>query len=468
MPQMSRRDVIKIIGGAAAMVATSPALFAKEVDGVVELIAAPVSHKLHHAEDALASDLWGYNGEISGPVIKLRQGRPATIRFTNLLPEPTSVHWHGLRIENSMDGVSGLTQPAVLPGESFVYEFTPPDTGTYWYHAHNNSWSQVARGLYGGLIVEPASGPALPEDQDHILVIDDWRLNANGQLDKSSLGAQMDWSHGGRLGNWLTVNGKSAPKIMLQSGAANLLRLVNASNSRVLELDPSKFGGKIVAFDGQSVPEEPIELHYRPLLLGPAQRVDLLVYPQNPFALEEVSGQAFPFCFFELASGATKTVGYTHPRPNDLPFPSSTDRLEFSIRMTGGAMGTLDDIYYQGEKLDMAGFQRTQQFWAFNGVANLMEQPILAVKQGQTISLQIENSTAFMHAMHLHGHHFLIEDRDGDGVEHDNLWRDTFLIAPRQTTRVSFVADNLGKWLFHCHMLEHAASGMNAWIEVNG
>lgn len=130
-------------------------------------------------------------------------------------------------------------------------------------------------------------------------------------------------------------------------------------------------------------------------------------------------------------------------------------------------MGTIEDIYYQGEKLDAQSFQKTKQFWAFNGVANISSKPLFDASVGETVEIEVENTTAFMHAMHMHGHHFLIEDRDGSGVEHEDHWRDTFLIAPRQKTTISFVADNVGKWLFHCHMLEHAASGMNAWFEVS-
>ncbi|WP_424983838.1 multicopper oxidase family protein [Maritalea sp. S77] len=468
MLQTSRRDALKLLGGGVAALVVVPSIsLAEERDGTsFKLVAQPVQHKLHPAPDAQESTLWSYNGQVAAPTLRIKQGERVTIEFTNALPEPTSIHWHGLRIANEMDGVSGLTQDPVPPGESFTYEFVAPDAGTYWYHAHHKSWEQVARGLYGGLIVEPADGTVLPDAQDHLLIIDDWRLDGEGKFDAASLGAPMDWSHGGRLGNWLTVNGQSLPNISLPKNAPSRLRLINASNSRILDIDPGRFGGKILAFDGQALPDAPMELGYTPLLLGPAQRVDLLVEPEEDFVLEELSQEPFAFCSFEVETSEQKAAAFTVPTPNKLPMPAAEDRFKFDLRMTGGAMGRLDNIYYQGEKLDSGGFQRTKQFWAFNNVANLAEEPLFRVKKGQTVELNVSNITAFMHAMHVHGHHFLIEDRDGRGVEQSPLWRDTFLVGAEQSTRIAFVTDNAGKWLFHCHMLEHAASGMNAWFEV--
>ncbi|WP_424984282.1 multicopper oxidase family protein [Maritalea sp. S77] len=465
--QLNRRQMLKLMGATTAISIGQPALFARAATSTeIELEAAPLMHKLHHAPEAQTSTLWGYNGHVAGPTLRFKQGEKITIHFTNNLPEPTSIHWHGLRIANKMDGVSGLTQDPVQPGETFTYEFVAPDAGTYWYHAHHKSWEQVARGLYGGLIIDPADGDILPEAQDHLVILDDWRLDETGRFDEASLGAPMDWSHDGRLGNWLTVNGESLPRFSLCEGMPHLLRLINASNSRIMEIDPDRFGAKIIGFDGQALPNAPTELGYKPLLLGPAQRVDLLVEPKESFALEELSREPFPFCFFDIAEACESPAPFVPPKPNALPLPAKTDRFQLDVRMTGGAMGQLGDIFYQGERMERGDFQRTKQFWAFNNVANLAETPLFSVNKGETVELNVINETAFMHAMHVHGHHFLVEDRDGGGVEFNPLWRDTFLIGTQQSTRIAFVADNPGKWLFHCHMLEHAASGMNAWFEV--
>lgn len=432
----------------------------------LEITAAPSRKKLYR-DDAPASDLWTYNGGAPGPEIRVRQGGHVKVRLVNRLEEPTSIHWHGIRIENAMDGVSGLTQDAVQPGETFDYEFVAPDAGTYWYHAHNRSWNQVARGLYGPLIVVE-DNPAFDRDHDLTLVVDDWRLNRDGQLDLASIGSMMDWSHGGRLGNWLTVNGQIRPNFDLNAGETYRLRLINACNARILEIDPNRFGAMVIAFDGQPL-IKPMKLGYAPLLIGPAQRVDLSITPskEGVFRLEEISGdQPFAFAGFTAAgAGQTNTVS-AMLTPNSLPEPDLSNATKIRLVMTGGAMAPIGDAVYKGKKLKGSDFNKTGQVWAFNGIANLADEPFFRAARGETIVLETVNKTAFAHAMHVHGHHFRIVERSGNRVDEGNPWRDTFLIGPQQTTRIAFVADNPGNWLFHCHMLEHAAAGMNTWFEV--
>lgn len=418
-------------------------------------------------EQMAESDYWLYNGVTPGPQIRARKGDTVRVRLINELPEPTSIHWHGIRIANAMDGVAGLTQDAVEPGGSFDYEFIAPDAGTYWYHAHNRSWNQVARGLYGTLIVEEAE-PVYDNDHDLVLMMDDWRINREGGLDLASLGSMMDWSHAGRLGNFLTVNGQFRPKFKLNAGEAYRLRLINASNARIFEFDPSRFDAKILAYDGQSV-GEPAALAYSPLLLGPAQRVDLLVTPVagGDFRIEELSGdEPLPVGLFEITGALEIPANPSRLAPNDLPEPDLADARHFDLNMTGGAMGQFVETRYQGKVLSRADFRTTKQVWAFNGVANLAEEPFFSVQRGQSVVVDVRNSTAFPHAMHVHGHHFRVIEREGSDVEEGRPWRDTFMIGADQTTRIAFVADNPGKWLLHCHMLEHAAAGMNTWFEI--
>jgi FtsP/CotA-like multicopper oxidase with cupredoxin domain len=101
--------------------------------------------------------VWAYNGQVPGPVLRVRLGETLRVHFTNNLPEETTIHWHGVRLPNAMDGVPGVTQPPVPPAGEFVYEFTPKDAGTFWFHPHVRASEQVERGLYGVLVVEDAS-----------------------------------------------------------------------------------------------------------------------------------------------------------------------------------------------------------------------------------------------------------------------------------------------------------------------
>ena len=454
------------LGAAALLAMPTSYSFARTEDGFIEIRALKAEQKLYSG-DVPASTLWTYNGKAPGPEIRVKQGERVKVRFINELDEPSSIHWHGIRIDNAMDGVSGLTQDAVKPGESFDYDFVAPDAGTYWYHAHNKSWNQVGRGLYGPLIVEEPY-PTFDEAHDITLVIDDWRLNGEGKLDEASFGAPMDWSHAGRLGNWLTVNGQSRPEFELKAGEPYRLRLINVCNARILDLDPNRFEAKVLAYDGQPL-AKPETLSYSPFLLGSAQRVDLLVIPKEggDFDLEELSGQTpFPYAHFKVRGPSGRSMPVPVLKPNPIPEPDLAKATQHRLHMTGGAMGRLDDIFYKGKRLEGRDFMQVRQFWAFNGIANLPEKAFFDAARGETVLIEMFNDTAFAHAMHVHGHHFQILERQGSTVDEGLLWKDTFLIGPQQATKIAFVADNPGKWLIHCHMLEHAASGMTTWFTV--
>jgi FtsP/CotA-like multicopper oxidase with cupredoxin domain len=465
--RINRRQILQTsIGAIAAAAAPAFLHLAKAADGFFEITAGKSKKKLY-IDDAPDSELWTYNESSPGPEIRVKRGERIRVRLINNLEEPTSIHWHGIRIANNMDGVSGLTQEAVKPGDVFEYDFVVPDAGTYWYHAHNRSWNQVARGLYGTLIVED-DGPTFDRDHDLTLVVDDWRLNREGVLDVDSIGSMMDWSHGGRLGNWLTVNSQSLPNFKLNSGEPYRLRFINVSNARVFEIDPARFDAKILAYDGQPL-ATPIKLEYSPLLIGPAQRVDFLVIPEanKNFSIEEISRKTpFSFVNFKIQDNVSQVLKTPALLLNNLPEPDIDNAKTFNLHMSGGAMGGGGDIIYKGKKLEGGEFRTTGQVWAFNGVANLAEKPFFQVKRGETVSIEVFNDTVFIHAMHIHGHHFRIINREGSTIDEGSPWRDTFVVGPRQTTSISFLADNPGKWLLHCHMLEHAAAGMNTWFEV--
>ena len=124
--------------------------------------------------------VWAYNGSVPGPELRIRLGETLRVRFTNRLPQPTTIHWHGVRVPNAMDGVPYVTQPPVEPGGSFTYEFTPKDAGTFWFHPHVRSSEQVERGLYGVLVVEDRAPP--PYTRDVVWVLDDWLLDETRQI----------------------------------------------------------------------------------------------------------------------------------------------------------------------------------------------------------------------------------------------------------------------------------------------
>src|SRR5712672_1921923 len=179
--RVSRR-VLMAGAGAAAFGSVAPlrGSFAGSEIKEYRLSAKPTTVNLTgdgHPDTAV----WAYDGTVPGPEIRLQQGEPARITVSNKLREDTTVHWHGIRLPNAMDGVPGLTQKPIRPGESFTYEFTPPDAGTFWYHPHADSLQQLGRGLAGPLIVEERDAVAVA-DRDLSWFITDWRLDDDGQI----------------------------------------------------------------------------------------------------------------------------------------------------------------------------------------------------------------------------------------------------------------------------------------------
>ena len=412
------------------------------------------------------TSIWGYEGRVPGPIIRVPQGERVTRRFVNELPQASTVHWHGVRLENAMDGAPEVTQSAVPPGRDFVYSFIPPDAGTYWYHPHERAWEQMARGLYGALIVEEPEPPLV--DRDEVLLIDDWRLTEEAQLHEESFGAIGDWSHGGRTGNWITVNGESAWTRTVSRHERLRLRLANTANSRIFTLQMRGLEGWLVALDGQ--PLEAVQPAGR-LVLGPGERADLVVdvvaqSGERALVVSREREGAFILCTFAVENSLKETRGLAPSplRPNPVPALGDLSRArKAALRMAGGAMGGLREAMLAGRRMPIRELAARGKVWAMNGLAESPREPLFAARRGETVLLEMINDTAWPHGMHLHGHHFCAVSADGSL----GPWRDTLLVGREKTVRIAFVADNPGDWLLHCHMLEHSVSGMLTWFRVS-
>lgn len=411
------------------------------------------------------TQIWGYDGTVPGPVLRARQGERLKRRFRNDLPQASSVHWHGIRIANNMDGVAGMTQPAVAPGEDFLYDFVLPDAGTYWYHPHHRTYEQMARGLYGALIVDEASGA--PEvDLDEVLLVDDWRLTDQAQI-AEDFGNMHDWAHAGRIGNWITVNGDGDWSREVLQHTRMRLRLVNTANARIFSLEARGLEGWIVALDGMPLATpQPLA----GLTLAPAQRADLIVdvvagEGEDAFLVSFERDGGYAIAAFPVA-GVAREARLSAPDALPAnPVPAlgpleTTARIE--LRMEGGAMGGIRGAMMGGRMMDMRDMVAVGKVWAFNGMADMGESPLLEAALGDTVRIAMINDTAWPHGMHLHGHHFRQIRTDGT----IGPLRDTVLMNRGETVEIAFVADNPGDWLLHCHMLEHAAGGMMTWLRV--
>ena len=246
---MKRRHFLTLAaaGATSSLVAPSPWKRLNAATPVQQIMAGKTRLNIAGA-DQPDTDLWLYNQSCPGSMLRYRKGDMLRAEVQNNLDVATTIHWHGIRNLNEMDGVANLTQAPIEPGESFAYEFPLNDSGTYWYHAHNMGWEQVARGLYGPLIIDDDQDPEV--DHDLCLMIDDWRLDNHGQIDQASLGGLHDWSHSGRLGNWLTVNGKSAPEFRVKDKARIRLRLISAANARIMTFQLTNASATLIALDG--------------------------------------------------------------------------------------------------------------------------------------------------------------------------------------------------------------------------
>jgi FtsP/CotA-like multicopper oxidase with cupredoxin domain len=436
----------------------------------VRIVAAPGEAPLLGRENP-RTPVWAYNRSVPGPEIRARQGERLRVTVENRLAEETTVHWHGLRVPNSMDGVPDLTQKPIAPGATFAYEFDLPDAGTYWYHPHQRGFEQVGRGLYGPLIVEERD-PVLV-DRDVTWVLDDWRLLPTARI-SDDFGNFHDVSHSGRIGNIATVNGLPPRDFSVRAGERVRLRLINAANARNFGLEFQGHHPKIIAYDGQPVaPHEPPGGR---VVLGPAMRADVILdmagRPGDRLTVRDTFYKGLEFRVMDLVYEGTPI----RSRPldasvvlaaNTMPEPDLARAQRHEITFGGGMMGRMSMAMMDGRRVGLREMMHHGKAWAINGVAatgHVLE-PLLVLDRGRTYVLALHNDTAWFHPIHLHGHSFRVISRNGHPTAHKE-WRDTVLLAPRERAEIAFVADNPGDWMFHCHVLEHMAGGMMGVIRV--
>lgn len=414
---------------------------------------------------AAETAVWTFEGSVPGPLLRYKLGDEIHVRLVNKLDQPTTLQWHGMRIANAMAGVGGLTQPPVPPGGTFDYRFTPPDSGLSWYHPHAYPYTaeQIGRGLYGVVIVDEPEPPKV--DADLLLVLDDWRLDAEAAL-AGPFDAPADVLRAGRIGPLVTVSSKPAPfEATYRPGSRLRLRLVSAVNARLMALT---FGGAkplIVAIDGQ--PCEVFEPVRQTIPVGPGARFDILVdLPAKAgealtLLLRGMEGAAdAPLARFATEGEPTEAKAPIASLPLNAKLPAVIPlerALKVDLVIDGGAR-TKDGPLPSPADLRKA--------WTLGGVASdgFSGKPLFTVRRGTAVSLGFVNRTAFIQQMHIGGHHVrLLHDLD-DGWE--PYWRDAVLVPDGRTKHVAFIADNPGRWLIESGTLERQVSGLAGWFDV--
>lgn len=289
------------------------------------------------------TEIWAYNGIEPGPVLRVQQGTPFRASVENGLTEATTVHWHGIRLPNAMDGVPDLTQKPIAPGERFEYAFTPPDAGTFWYHSHNNSLIQMGRGLAGVLIVEETEPPAM--DRELLWTVQDWRLTDDAQI-APGFNNRMEAAMDGRVGNTVAINGRVPDAVRVRAGERIRLRLLNAATARIMALRFEGHRPTIIAVDGQ--PCEPHEPADGRILLGPAMRADVILdmhgEPGHTYRVVDDFYDRLAYVLVDLeydkASPVRAHSSDTSLRlpSNPVPHPDLNTASTHEVRLQGGMM----------------------------------------------------------------------------------------------------------------------------------
>jgi len=416
----------------------------------VELVASPFSLGLLRGR---TSELLGYSDSLPGPLIRARRGDQLRVHFENQLDEPTSVHFHGIRGPNAMDGVPEVTQPAVAPGGSFDYVFDLPDAGLFWYHPHYDTVSQVGSGLYGALLVSDPDEPDGLGDEVP-LVLSDMSLDADGSVlppasDPNTIIAGND-------GPVLLVNGKIYPTLQAESGRRLRLRIVNAARSRYFRLGLSGHSFLRIGADG-GLSESPVAVD-EPVIV-PGERLDLVLEPSGEagssvdlMSLPIARGIALP-----LSEAAPllklEFVAPTGPASPPLPDPSrAIELIDTSAAEEIPLELTVDQL---GDKVVMG----------INGVPAADAEPLHALV-GSTEVLVVKNMTPYAHPFHLHGYFF--QPLEPDGTPRRPVeFKDTIDVPPVTEQKLAvFYDDRPGMWMFHCHILDHADAGMMGMFHV--
>jgi len=372
------------------------------------------------------------NGTSPGPTIEATVGQLVEVRLHNEDVEGgVSLHWHGVDVPNAQDGVAGVTQDAVKPGRDHTYRWVAPHAGTFWYHSHQMSHEQVSGGLLGGIVIKPKA--VTPGVGDFLAVVHSYDGN-------------------------VAVNGDMADqRVPAKPGQRVRLRVVNTDNGAQVAWASVPF--RVGAVDGYDV-KDPEEIRKKgveipaggraDLMLtaptdGSAARVDLLGGPGLVVGPED--DVALPV---QQPDDNVDLLGYGSPKPSGIANSDFDRTFKYSI---GRRPGFIDG---------KPGF-----WWSINGHL-YPDMPMMTVREGDIVRVNISNHSGKSHPMHIHGHHALVLSRDGEKATGSPWWFDSLEVRNGESFEVAFVADNPGIWMDHCHNLKHAREGMVTHLMYDG
>jgi FtsP/CotA-like multicopper oxidase with cupredoxin domain len=393
---------------------------------------------------------WGFNNQVPGPVLKAKKGDTLVVRVQNNLPEPTMVHWHGIRLPASMDG-TGEVQHPILPGESFEYRFIVPDAGTFWYHSHQNETVQMERGMYGGIVIEDVTDPIF--DDEKVLVLDDMQLNVRNEFMQHGVVGRWIERHDGREGSTNLINGKEAVQLQMHAGQMERWRLINAASARYFKLSLDGKPFKVIATDGGLLEASRTETE---LLITPGERFDIVV---GPFEEGEVFAiQSLPYNRVTMLKAKKQqyaTVRVIERKPSKAALPAKLAEITM--------LAPQDAPVTRRVTLSVDPSLKHVIDFRVNKKMHGMDEPVMV---GDLQVWEVSNTSLMDHPFHLHGFFFQVLEENGQAPEY-KAWKDTYNLKPRSVLKIAWMPDNRpGLWMYHCHIIEHHAAGMMANFEV--
>lgn len=393
---------------------------------------------------------WGFNKSLPGPTIKAKKNDTVVVQVKNDLYEPTMIHWHGVRLDAAMDGTGEVQRP-IMPGEEFEYRFRVPDAGTFWYHSHENETEQMERGMYGALIVEDDTDPIV--DEERIFMIDDMKLTKSSGFRKGNVVQRWIERHDGREGETLLINGKEQPAIEMHAGQVERWRFINSSSARYFRLYLGGAPFKVMATDGGLLEtfHEVTEV-----LIVPGERVDVLAGPFSEG--QTINIESLPYnrvTFVKSKRRTFATMVVREPKPSVAVIPQALRSIE--------RLAPQDAMITRKVALSVGPSLKRGIDFLVNNEMHMNDKP---VHVGELQIWEVNNRSLMDHPFHLHGFFFQVLDVNGKAPEYV-AWKDTVNLPPKSSVKIAWIPDNRpGKWMYHCHILEHHAAGMMAHFEV--
>lgn len=406
-------------------------------------------------------EAYAYNGRVPGPELRVTEGDIVRVRVLNTLDEPTTIHWHGVEVPVTMDGVPALSQEPIPPGGSFTYEFVAVPAGTRWYHSHFSELTQQGGGLVGALIIEPRQPASPAPDREYVLLTGEWVM-ATSATRQPAMPAPPQ-GRGGMMGEMMgpdlaglppatfTVNGKvypHTPPLLVREGERVRLRLINAGVTETQVFTLAGHTLTITHSDGNPL-TRPVEAEA--VLLGVGERVDVEFVASNPGRwqlLGLLPGHAERGLAVDVAY-----EGYEAEPAQGFP-PGTRLRPVWYADFTGPQRPAGPVRTYT---LTLSGGMMGSDVWTINGRRYPHTAP-LEVRPGERVRVRLFNMSMEDYPMHLHGHTFQVVAIGGRPV--NGPLKDTLTVRHMEQYDIEFVAGNPGTWLFHCHNLLHMGGGL--------